>query len=512
MKQSVAAIKRYRTRKLASLVTKAYYLYRRGNHDEMYNVVCEEFVELGGVYVKFLQGVLLKSFIMKRWHNPDKLKIFENLDSEPIDVAAILRHELKPQQLQQIALVQPQPFAAGSFGQVYYGQHVSGKPIIIKVLRPMVRELLKYDLRLLAAFSKSFSKRLTKNMDVQLDQALREFRDATLRETDYVGEANFAAEFYQYYKSHPTFIVPKTYLELCTKNIIVQDYIDGISVAHIVKLHEQGVDPRKYVREQLGSDLDTQLETLGFESISAVFNLPRIQGDPHPGNIRLMRDNKVGIIDFGIYATSPKNKAAFFGVIEQWSLFYENNENIVNLFEQFMRFFVNDLYKALQRLSSYQQTPEKHANFTREVGKVAQESFSGNIGAEQVKEILKDGRALGILNQTINKNNRFGLVMKLESSEIVRAAQTYLTLVGGLGRQAVVLPRVFERVVESVNREHPEIRSQAEEGMSIGDALEVVSDWLERVAERDPALFQQLLKRIKMSDNKNVPVKEAANA
>ncbi len=58
------------------------------------------------------------------------------------DIVAVLRRELSPEQLAQITLVQPQPFAAGSFGQVYSAQLANGKQVVIKILRPMVRELL----------------------------------------------------------------------------------------------------------------------------------------------------------------------------------------------------------------------------------------------------------------------------------------------------------------------------------------------------------------------------------
>src|SRR5581483_5895104 len=256
--RSLNAIKRHRTARLARLATRSYYLHRRGRDEEMSTLICNEFVDLGGVYVKFLQGVMLHSELMKKWHNPERLKIFENLDQEPLDIMNILEHELSDEQRGQIALVQPQPFAAGSFGQVYYAQHINGKPIIIKVLRPMVRELLRYDLRLIGRFSKSFFIKLYKNMQVNIDQAVKEFRESTLRETDYIEEAHFAAELYAAYKNHPTFIVPETFIELCTPHIIVQEYISGLSVAQVMKMQEQGVDPKEYVLEQTGSDLDAQ--------------------------------------------------------------------------------------------------------------------------------------------------------------------------------------------------------------------------------------------------------------
>lgn len=497
--KSVNAIKRYRTARLAKLITRSYYLHKRKRDAELYTVVCNEFVSLGGVYVKFLQGVLLRSTMMQKWHNPERMKIFENLDTEPIDVVAILRKEINPHDLKDIAFVQPQSFAAGSFGQVYYAQHVNGKPIIIKVLRPMVRELLRYDLRLLTMFSKRFYSKLSPNMDVAIDGAVRDFIKATMRETDYVEEANFANELYEYYKDHPNFVVPKTYMNLCSKNIITQDFVDGLSVAQIVKLQEQGVDPQAYVREQIGSNLDKQLETLGYEAINGIFNLPRIQGDPHPGNIRLMKDNKVGVIDFGISAATPPNKAAFYGLLVEWNQMYKESHSIVKLFEQFMRFFVSDLYRALHKLSTMSKNPEHQSNFTNQVGQVAQESFTKSTGGRDITTLLRDGKILHILNQMINKDNRFGLIMKLEATEMLRAAQTYITLVDSLGRKGIVLPKVFDRVVHQVAAEHPEIVSAGDDSMSAGDAIDTVTRWLERVAERDPNLFSQLIARIRIS-------------
>ena len=84
-------------------------------------------------------------------------------------------------------------------------------------------------------------------------------------------------------------------------------------MAQLIRLQEQGADPRRYTADVTGSDLDEQLKLLGVELfVPACLTLARIQGDPHPGNIRLMTGNRVGMIDFGIAAPTPDNKAAFF--------------------------------------------------------------------------------------------------------------------------------------------------------------------------------------------------------
>jgi predicted unusual protein kinase regulating ubiquinone biosynthesis (AarF/ABC1/UbiB family) len=517
---SAAAIKRHRTTQLASLATRAYYFHRRGQDDRMYDLICVEFVALGGVYIKFLQGVMLQSSMMKRWHSPDRLKVFENLDHEPIDIVAVLRHELSPKQLSRITLVQPQPFAAGSFGQVYYAQLDGDKPIIIKVLRPMVRELLRYDLRLLSMFSRSLANKLSPNMDVDLDGAIKDFRNATLRETDYVAEAAFAHELYEVYRNHPKLLIPETYMELSTPNLIVQEYVPGISVAQLIRLQEQGVNPVAYVRETLGSDLDAQLEMLGRELIGGIFYLDRIQGDPHPGNVRLLPGNRVGLIDFGIAAPTPKNKAAFYGLLREWGkLFYSDDHDLVDLFQQFMRFFVSDLYRALKTLSNV-HGEAANDDYVKSVGNLAKETFSSIVGTSDLKPLLENGRALQIINDMVNKDNRFGLTVHLESSEILRAAQTYISLIDVLGRRKVLMPRVFDGVVASVEQQYPDLKHQSDESMSIADALETVSKWLERVATRDPALFRQLMNRIRLSVDKprrpakavKVAEKEESNA
>ena len=514
---TLRAMKRQRTVRLGKLLSKAYYLKRRKRDNEMYNLICNEMVSLGGVYVKFLQGVLLNGAIMNRWTNPNRMKIFENLDSEPLDIVQILRHELPPAKLADITLIQPEPFAAGSFGQVYFGQHKNGRQIIVKVLRPQVRELLRHDLRLLGLFTKRFAAGEYKNISVNLDQAIKEFREATLRETDYVEEANFAHELFEVYKNHPHLIIPETYLDLSTAHIIVQDYIGGISAVDLLKLKERGEDPKQYVFDHLGSDLDQQLTMFGIESLLGVFNLPRIQGDPHPGNIRFLPDNKVGMIDFGISATTPRNKAAFFGILDQWSQLYKEGDNFVGLFEQFMRFFMNDLYKALKKVSTFKSTTPiaidptlpatEESSLTKELGKVMQDILKTTLGTTDMRSIVEDGRVMQIFNNMVNKDNRFGLVMHIESSEILRAAQTYMTLVDSLGRRKAVLPQVFSTVVAQVEQTHPDVRTLGDEPISTTRALETINGWLERVAMRDPILFDKLLRRIKLSNTKVVKPK-----
>src|SRR5690606_6493385 len=149
-----------------------------------------------------------------------------------------------------------------------------------------------------------------------------------------------------------SFIIPRTYMDLCTPNIIIQEYLPGLSVAQLIKLAEQGIDIHEYVQQQIGSDLDQQLITAGEELIYGIFALPRVQGDPHPGNVKLLPGNKVGMIDFGISAKSPKEKAAFYALLAEYAKVLRGEMDVPALFGQFLRFFVSDLYRALKKITS----------------------------------------------------------------------------------------------------------------------------------------------------------------
>jgi len=498
-KKIVSAIKRYRTARLARLVPHSYLLYRKGRKQEMYDAICEEFVNLGGVYLKFMQGVLLRSKLMKHWQNPDKLKIFENLDTEPMDIIDVLRKELPRHKLAQISSVQPVPFAAGTFGQVYYGTHVDGRPIIIKVLRPLIRETLKYDLRLLNTFMQRFYIRFnSKNMDTDSREALRDFAEATMRETDYKAEVKFAQEMRDAYKDSSTVFIPETFAELCTDNIIVQEYVHGISLAELVKLKQQGVDISGYVKDELGTNLEKQIENLGYELLWGAFSLPRVQGDPHPGNIRLMKDGRVGFIDFGISARAPEDKAAFLSIIEAYDGMMKGSKTITDLFETSLRFFVRDLYRSLMTISSYIGEKAEKA-LPIQIGQVAERVFEQATGKNGIDMKNADDDTMIIeANKVFNSGNRFGLILKFEETAMMRSAQSFTSLMVALGLYKKVMPRVTERVIKQVEKTYGS-ELHTSEPVSLSDAIDVVTSWLERIADKDPKLFNEISRKIRMN-------------
>jgi hypothetical protein len=283
---------------------------------------------------------------------------------------------------------------------------------------------------------------------------------------------------------------------MCTKNIIVQEYVGGISAAQLIKQKEQGIDPHSYVKEVLGSDLDQQLIELGIQYFYGMFTLPRIQGDPHPGNVKLLDNNQVALIDFGIDAPSPKDKPAFFGLIKEYANIYSGKLDIEELFGRFLNVFANDLYNAFRKLSEVRDGGNSEG-LTKAIGRLANKTFMSRVKTSDSNAMMSDPNIIRLINKVVNDQNRFGIELSLESTEMLRAAQTYINLVESLGRKDQVLPVVFTKAIARLEHDHPELVIEKNSNMTVARAINIITKWLERVANRDPVLFRKLISYVK---------------
>ena len=493
--QNIRAIKRQRRKKILQLIAKCYYLNKRRQKTEVYNLIADEMLSLGGIYIKFLQGVMLQSWMLKRWDNPEKMKIFEKMDTESIDVEQILRYNLKDN-FQRLASFDKTPFAAGSFGQVYKGRLDNGQKVIIKVLRPLIKETLDFDLKLISRFWKLTYRALSTASHLNADSVLKEFTNQTLRETDYVSEAHFAHEQYQVYKDHPQLVIPQTYLELCNDQIIIQDYIGGISAAELLNLHNQGTDAVAYIKDKLGSDLLQQLHVLSFEIFWGTFHLARTMGDAHPGNIKFLKNNKVALIDFGISARACQNQTSYLALVHDYHNICQGQIDLVSIFSNSLRFFAPDLYRALHKMGSL---IDKDLDMNQELARIVEENFKALTGEDDLTELLQSPRVISLFDRLINNNNKFGFRIKIQDAEMLRAIIAPSYFIDALGLFKPVMSITYPKLIKQVNKVYPELQTQAEPTVSNSAAIDIIFGWLERVANADPALFNHIVKKLQLS-------------
>lgn len=469
-----------RLAKLGSLCATCIRLVLSGQKQLLPQAIYMGFRQLGGVYVKFLQLMVLRSEAFQTLREYDIYDVYDRVDVEEVDIHDFLERELGDK-VSDIQLESEAPFAAGSFGQVYLARY-QDKKIIIKVLRPSVANDLKFDLRVLGLFSRCIDL-LTTDSPVNSRQVHKEFSRTSLQETNYVLEADYASKLHERYRNHPNIYIPFTYRELCGQRLICQDYVDGIPATDLLVKVKEGLNAEAYIAETLGSDLKKQLVALGSEMLVSIFKYGSAYGDPHPGNLKFMRDSKIGLIDFGLQAPAPRNTLNFYRLIEQYYKIYSGQTDLRGCSQVLLDMYGGDVIRAAHSLDDYEGSNRLLDNILNSAEQIMQSQ------GHQIDHLVRNNKILQLFNLVINKNNRFCLEYDLDGPEIMRAGLMSMWLADRLGVKQEVLRETYGQVLartrdvalrENTPALHPET------------ALEILAGWFDQISYKNPQLYRQL--------------------
>lgn len=449
---------------------------------------------LGGVYIKFLQIIVLNLDSQEQENFNDLLAVYENSEPDLLNIKQYLTKDDSKQILSNFSFIAEQPLATGSFGQVYRAKLHSGEEVVIKVLRPSVIKYLRYDLRLLGILCTIYNIFDRQRM-INFRQIYKEFRRTCFDETNYLREIEAADAYHQIYKDHPKMVVPRTYRQFSSQRVIVQDYIEGVSLVKLLEMQASGQDARLYIRNVLSSDLFIQLHTIGYELLSRAITGSLIQADPHPGNIILLPYNKVALIDFGMVTQLSKNRTAFYEMLLQYQAYYSGNLVIENFALAALKYLSPKLYSAMLEADKIfnPQWGTNHNSLIEKVRsatlKVANEQYS----ATTMQSLLERKMIARVLFFVINKGNRFGFTFDLSAVNLLKAAHTYLSLVGQFDHDATVIAQVINDVVLYAQQNLDRVVSQQSAELKPAEALEVLSTWFDKMARNDPWLMNEVL-------------------
>lgn len=180
--------------------------------------------------------------------------------------------------------VEPTPIASASLGQVYRGCLTDGRVVAIKAQYPSIRHAVRADLKNLALLIRLRPRHYA---EVGLEDVVAEVSRQILAELDYGRELASHRAVYEAYRGHPVFVIPEPIDELCTERILVTEYLDG------TQLHQLG-DATQAVRDRIG-------EAIYRFYCGSLYTTGSFCADPHPGNVIVLPDNRVGFLDFGLY-------------------------------------------------------------------------------------------------------------------------------------------------------------------------------------------------------------------
>ncbi len=177
------------------------------------------------------------------------------------------------------------PIAAASIGQVYEAKLKDNNPIIIKIQRPDIEDIIKSDIEILKKLVVAFNESIELNLD--LVKLVDEFYTQLMRELDYNFEAMNCIKFKKIFNDYDEVYIPTVYDKYTTKKVLVMEKIIGLKLSDKDLLKKFNWDTK-------------EISDLGVDALfKQIFEYGFFHADLHPGNIFVVSKNCISYIDFG---------------------------------------------------------------------------------------------------------------------------------------------------------------------------------------------------------------------
>jgi len=316
----------------------------------------------------------------------------------------------------------------------------------------------------------------------------------TYAETDYKREAASGEQLRTYFDQRKTIVIPRSYQEMGSRHVLVQERIAGISLASAMSRQRSGEQIDELVHVATGSNVWTQLDLLGSEFLGTIVHADVQMVDPHPGNIRLLPDNRVALIDFGMMTQAPRNREAFVNMLGEFVKVYENRFEPGSFAAAMLAFFDMELHDALQIVAR-----QRSSDHMKSLEAFVSQFMQGQGASSLTQHYVIDRQMARLFNQVINQNNKLGIRISKENVMLQRSMSMFLSIMRVIGEthdgsvHFTVLHASMDRAYQDALKHG--FNQPAQPRMSEERAYEVAVNWLTLVAEKDRELYGFITQR-----------------
>jgi ubiquinone biosynthesis protein len=277
---------------------------RQGTRGERLRRALED---LGPIFVKFGQVVSTRRDLLPADIADELAKLQDRVP--PFDGAlakARIESSLGRPVAELFANFDATPLAAASIAQVHAATLPDGREVVVKVLRPGMREAIDRDLEVLQALAGLAEEYWPESRRLRPREVVVEYEKTILNELDLMREAGNASQLKRTFAGSALLHVPEVHWDLCRQDVMVMERIRGIQISEVARLRELGTDIRKLAENGV---------TIFF---SQVFRHNFFHADMHPGNIFVdvadPASPRYAAVDFGIVGTlDPRDQLYLAG-------------------------------------------------------------------------------------------------------------------------------------------------------------------------------------------------------
>jgi ubiquinone biosynthesis protein len=263
------------------------------------------FRHLGATYIKVGQIMSTRPDLVPEHITHALAHLQDDVGPFPYEaVARTIAEDLGRPVEQIFAEFSVRPIASASVAQVHKARLHDGRLVAVKVRRPDVVELCAFDLAVMRHAARLLSK-LPSLAAVSPESSIEQFGRAIYAQLDFRIEARNNRRFRENFRDDPDVVFPEVFEEFSSERILCMTHIEGIKILDSPKA---GIDGKRIAR-------------LGLRALlKMIFEDGFVHADLHPGNIFVLPDQRIAMVDLGLVGElDPPHRATFARFFAAWA-------------------------------------------------------------------------------------------------------------------------------------------------------------------------------------------------
>ncbi|MFA7693411.1 MAG: AarF/ABC1/UbiB kinase family protein [Candidatus Hydrogenedentes bacterium] len=249
----------------------------------------ETLIELGPSFIKLGQVLSTRSDLVGSTLAMELSRLQDDVTPDPFTVFGPLIEEELGKSIDTVfQSINCEPVASASLSQVYHGVLVTGEEVAVKVQRPDIHQIIKSDISLLRTVAEWIAKHQKGRLIINPVGIVEEFSRSITRELDFTLEARAAFSFAENFADVKDIVIPRPFPDLCTPKLLVLEWVEGVPINCMEDYEPLNSSP-------------AAVSAVGCHALfEMIFSHQLFHADPHPGNVFLLKDNRIAFLDLGM--------------------------------------------------------------------------------------------------------------------------------------------------------------------------------------------------------------------
>lgn len=273
--------------------------------------------KLGPTFVKLGQILSTRTDLLPAALIHELETLQDNVEGLPFaQIDAQLVRNLGADYRSHFAELDEKPLASASIAQVHRATLKDGTKVALKVQRPAVQAKIESDLGILMVLAGWLEEAIDEARAMDLQGIITGFTKSISAEIDFRIEARNLDRFRRNFADVPEVVFPRVFEDLSTGEVLCMEFLDGRKFSELLAAGED-------TKPLVSTYFNTAYKMLFFDGF--------FHGDLHPGNVLILADNRVGILDCGMVGRlSPAAKDRIIDIL--YAILNEDLQNVARTF------------------------------------------------------------------------------------------------------------------------------------------------------------------------------------